>query len=100
MNEYTICVNCGSGILNITKDECPFCGLSVTKRSNIILRLINNNKPKARNTCEHCKFWDHYKDYESRQCLNEKVINLVDGGPEEEPYYHKDFGCIFWESKE
>ena len=51
-------------------------------------------------TCEHCKFWDRYKDYDPRQCLNEKVINLVDGGPEEEPYYHKDFGCIFWESKE
>jgi hypothetical protein len=61
------------------------------------VKIIGTLVPR---TCEHCKFWDRYKDYDPRQCLNEKVINLVDGGPEEEPYYHKDFGCIFWESKE
>ncbi len=98
MDEYTICVNCGSGIRNITKDECPFCGLSVTKRPNIILRIIGADKPKIRNTCERCKFWDGIdRKLIYGQCSNSEKGVVCTG--EGHVYYPNDFGCIFWEGK-
>jgi hypothetical protein len=51
-------------------------------------------------TCEHCKFWGKPYDVTMAYCNNEVLIEMIDGGPEEPPYFHKDFGCIFWEGKE
>jgi hypothetical protein len=112
-NTYTICINCGSGIPNIIRDICPFCGLSVTKKSNIIQNIISNTKNElfgypiettiewcassddikymlVPRTCEYCK---HYGK-QMTDCDNEKVNKLVDFLS-----INKDFGCIFWEGK-
>ena len=112
MNEYTICVNCGSGLLNVTSDKCTFCGLSITNKSNIFQNIINNTKNElfgypietkikwcassddikymlVPRTCEHCKYFGK----ELKDCDNKEVNSLVDFLS-----INKDFGCIFWEA--
>jgi hypothetical protein len=53
-------------------------------------------------TCEHCKWWNNSSLFvnNTATCSNKEVEILVDGGMEDNVYYDKTFGCIFWEGKE